>query len=52
MAIKGRLFLDGKQVSPSELTISNLTVNRAVNDIIDKIAKAEGGKKKKSTQVA
>lgn len=52
MAIKVRLFLDGKQVNPSELTIFNVTVNRTVNDIIAKMEKAEGGKKETSTQVA
>ncbi len=52
MAIKVRLFLDGKQVSPSELTITNLTVNRTVNNVIDRMNAKETGEKKKSSQVA
>lgn len=38
MQIKVRIFIDNKQVKPSELrnlTIKNTTVDRIVNDIVD-----------------
>lgn len=40
MHIKVRIFIDNKQVEPSELskiTISNPTTDRIVNDIVDRI---------------
>ena len=52
MAIKVRLFLDGKQVEAKDLTISNVTVNRAVNDIVAKLNKVDGAKPKTSPEVA
>ena len=46
MAIKVRLFLDGKQVDPKALTISNVTVNRTVNSVIERLdAKRTGNNK-------
>lgn len=35
MAIKVRLFLDGKQVEASQLVINNVTINRIVNSIVE-----------------
>lgn len=32
MEFKVRLFLDGKQVEPSEVTIKSVTIDRIVND--------------------
>ena len=51
MAIKVRLVLDGQQVDPKALTISNVTVSRTVNDVIDRMNAKETGDKKPS-QVA
>ena len=39
MTIKVRIFMDGRLVEPSELpniTISNPTVDRIVNDVVDR----------------
>lgn len=44
MAIKVRLFLDGKQYEASQLIINNVTVNRIVNDIVDNNNAASQGK--------
>ena len=52
MAIKVRLFLDGKQVEPSELTITNLTVSRTVNSVIDRMETKGTGEKDKPNRVA
>lgn len=35
MEIRVRLFLDGKQVEPSEVNIKSVTIDRIVNDCID-----------------
>ena len=51
MAIKVRLFLDGQLVDPKALTISNVTVSRTVNDVIDRMT-ANGKGDKKPSQVA
>lgn len=51
MAIKVRLFLDGELVDPKELTISNVTVNRTVNSVIDRI-EAKGKGEKNADKVA
>jgi hypothetical protein len=34
MAIKVRIFADGKQVDPAQVTISNITVSRIINDVV------------------
>lgn len=52
MAIKVRLFLNGELVDPKELTITNITVSRTVNDVIDRMEAKGKGKKKKPNQVA
>lgn len=52
MAIKVRLFLNGEQVDPKTLTISNVTVNRTVNSIIDKMTPTSNDTNKKPPQVA
>lgn len=39
MKLKVRIFMDGKQIEPSELskiTISNPTIDRIVNDIVSR----------------
>ena len=36
MEIKVRVFFDGKQVEPSELTIKNPKIDRIVNDIVER----------------
>ena len=41
-----RLFLDGQLVDPKTLTINNVTVNRTVNDVIDRMTAKETGDKK------
>ena len=51
MAIKVRLFLDGELVDPKELTISNVTVNRTVNSVIDRI-EGKGKGEKNADKVA
>jgi hypothetical protein len=35
MEIKVRVFYNGKQVEPSELTIKNPNIDRLINQIID-----------------
>ena len=52
MAIKVRLFLDGQLVDPKALTISNVTVSRTVNDVIDRMEAQRKGNKKKDSQAA
>lgn len=36
MEIKVRLFLDGKEVVPSELTIKNPNIDRIVNEVVER----------------
>ena len=52
MAIKVRLFLDGELVDPKELTITNVTVNRTVNSVIDRMEANGTGDKGNPNQVA
>ena len=36
MKIKVRVFFDGQQIEPSELTIKNPNIDRLINDIVDR----------------
>ena len=41
MEIKVNLFLDGKQVEPSELTIKNANIDRIINDVVERCNESE-----------
>ena len=48
-----RIFLDGKQIAPSQLpqiTISNPTIDRVVNDIVDRTISSQTKEDKRSSQ--
>ena len=36
MKFKVRLFYDGKEVKPSDLIINNISVDRIVNEVVDR----------------
>ncbi len=36
MEFKVRLFYDGKEVKPSDLIINNISVDRIVNEVVDR----------------
>lgn len=50
MGFRVRLFIDGKQVEPSEVNIKSVTIDRIVNDCIDNRMRAEETALKKKTK--
>ena len=52
MQIKVRIFIDNKQVKPSELrdlTIKNTTVDRIINDVVERNHTEENEKVEKAS---
>lgn len=46
MSIKVRIFADGKQVDPAQVTIKNITVSRIVNDVVARMTPMSDAKKR------